>query len=495
MRSSEWNKASLVALVAAGLVSAGPVTTVPWNGHPGAASFTFDDACQSQLDNVVPALKARSIHATFFLYDVGGTFTNNKAKWVAAAKDGNELANHSVDHADFSKTIDATYQVGDMASRLRKSDPSVEAVTFAYPYCAIGYESAVGAENIIGRGCLFAAPYQPLQWKNPPSDWNNVGAIYVSDDANASGPTLTALDAAKSGGWISTLNHGVGGDWAVVSTANVLAMFDRAIANNLWVGTYQDVAAYWRAALVMDKVSATGAGPWTLSWTSPHAKMPKSVKLRVKLDVATFGNDVTVSQAGTEIPANSDGSYTVEFMKLGMTVAKKVASPGATFYQYANFGGLSAKLSEGSYTAAQLLAAGIPDNSIGSMKVDAGLTVSLYDGDNFVTTLGSYGADVADMATIGAGGKVTSLKIAKGSTVSVKSPGHTGAVRVRWSEGKLLLQGLEGGRMRLADLQGRSWDFRIAGGTASAAFLPTGVYRAWILDGADDMPLTVTVLR
>ena len=396
-------RTAIAAMAMAIGVMSGPVTTVPWNGHPGAVSFTFDDACQSQLTNVVPALKARGIHATFFLYDVGGTFTNNKAKWVAAAKDGNELANHSVDHADFSKSIDATYQVGDMASRLRKADASVEAVTFAYPYCAIGYESAVGAENIIGRGCLFAGPYQPLQWKNPPSNWNNVGAIYVSDDANATGPTLTALDAAKNGGWITTLNHGVGGDWVAVSKANVLAMFDRALANKLWVGTYQEVAAYWRAALVMDKVSASGSGPWTLSWSSPHPKMPRSVKLKVKLDAAAFGSDIVVSQAGAAIPPNSDGSYTVEFMKL-------------------------------------------------------------------------------------------SLNVAKGSTVSIKSRMQEEAVRVRWSEGALLVRGMTDGRMCLADLQGRRWDFRIAGGTAPAAFLPAGIYRAWI-DGAQDAPGIVTVLR
>lgn len=216
--------------------------------------------------------------------------------------------------------------------------------------------------------------------------------------------------------------------------------------------------------------------------------------LKVRLDAATFGSDVTVSQAGAAIPPNSDGSYTVEFMRLGMTVAKKAASAGATFYQYASFAGLSAKLSEGSYTAAQLLAAGIPDNSIGSMQVDAGLTVSLYDGDGFVTTLGDYGADVADLATIGAAGKVSSLKIAKGSTVPVKSRMQEEAVRVRWSEGALLVRGMTDGRMCLADLQGRRWDFRIAGGTAPAAFLPAGIYRAWI-DGAQDASGIVTVLR
>ena len=140
---------------------AAPVTVVPWNGYSGAASFTFDDACQSQLDNLVPALRTRKLHATFFLYDVGGAFSNNKAAWVAAAKDGNELANHTVDHEDLSTSTNATFEVSEMASRLRNADPSIQAVTLAYPGCAVGNEAAVNAENIIGRSCMFAGPYQP----------------------------------------------------------------------------------------------------------------------------------------------------------------------------------------------------------------------------------------------------------------------------------------------------------------------------------------------
>ena len=73
----------------------------------------------------------------------------------------------------------------------------------------------------------------------------------------------------------------------------------------------------------MDKVTASsGNGPWNLKWTSPHSKMPKSVKLKVKLDAATFGSDITVSQSGTVIPKNTDGSYTIDFMKLAMDVKK-----------------------------------------------------------------------------------------------------------------------------------------------------------------------------
>jgi hypothetical protein len=72
----------------------------------------------------------------------------------------------------------------------------------------------------------------------------------------------------------------------------------------------------------MDKVTASGSGPWNLTWTSPHSKMPKSVMLKVKLDAATFGSTITVSQDNVAIPANSDGSYTIDFMKLKLNVVK-----------------------------------------------------------------------------------------------------------------------------------------------------------------------------
>jgi len=309
-------------------VVANPVTTEPWNGYPGAVTFTFDDACQSQLTNVVPELKKRGIAATFFLYNSGNAFTANKAAWVAAEKNGNELANHTLDHSDLTKATNAATEVSSMAALLRAADTSIPAVTLAYPGCAVGSESAVGSENFMARGCLFSAPYAPLQWKTQPSDWLNVDAIYVSDDATATGPTMTAIDAAKNGGWIATLNHGVGGDWLSVTPANVTAMFDRAIKDGLWIGTFQEVGAYWRASFAMDKATLSGSGPWTLTWTSPHPKMPKSVKLKVKLDTATFGRSFTVSQGSVAIPVNKDGSYSVEFMKLALSVAKNTGPTG-----------------------------------------------------------------------------------------------------------------------------------------------------------------------
>jgi hypothetical protein len=53
------------------------------------------------------------------------------------------------------------------------------------------------------------------------------------------------------------------------------------------------------------------------------------------------------------------------------------------FYQHSSYNGWSATLSIGAYTTTQLIAAGIPDNDLSSIKVPLGLKVVLYDGDTF----------------------------------------------------------------------------------------------------------------
>lgn len=313
--------AGLSALLAAAAAHAGPITTVPWNGYTGAVSFTYDDARPSQIPTLIPQLDALGIKATFFITNMYD-FPSKKNDWIKAAKNGHELANHTSDH----KTPNTT-NVQSMAQTLRALDPIVDAVTFAYPNCTVTGTNAVSAESFMGRGCGGTA----YSWNSEPTDWMNIqGLIVTSTNANDKttdniSTAINSLNSAKSGNtWVSTVVHGVdASDGYSITAANNKKLLDQAVANKVWIGTYQEVGAYYRAHFTMDKVTASsGNGPWNLKWTSPHAKMPKSVKLKVKLDAATFGSEITVSQSGTEIPKNTDGSYTIDFMKLAMDVKK-----------------------------------------------------------------------------------------------------------------------------------------------------------------------------
>lgn len=328
-----WNPIhGILALVLpVSMAFAGPVKTVPWNGAPGAVTFTFDDGCSSQLTNVLPALRTRKINATFFVIG-NSSFWSNRAAWVGAAQAGDEIANHTVDHTNLTTISDTSkirQEIQMWADSLRALDTSIQAVTMATPNCAANptIDAIMNTQNIISRTCSSGSPYS---WKTKPFNWMEMQSQLVQD-ASSLATALSALDnAKKDSGWITSLNHGVGGDWLSMSASDVATMFDRAITNKLWIGTYQDVAAYWRASFTMDTVSAvaSAAGSWRLAWTSPHARMPRHVMLKVKLDAQVFGapGTTTVSQGSAAIPPNADGSYTIDFMKLQLAVTKNSAT-------------------------------------------------------------------------------------------------------------------------------------------------------------------------
>lgn len=306
-------------LLVVGAAIAAPVTTVPWNGYPGAVSLTYDDARNTQLPNLVPQLDGLGVKATFFITNMY-SFPGSKNDWIKVAKNGHELGNHTSDHNTPNNSNVAT-----MASTLRGLDPSVDAVTFAYPNCSITGTSSVSAESFMGRGCADTK----YDWGTQPGDWMNIQGQILGSSSVGNG--VAAINAAKSNKWVITIVHDVGNnpDQYSLTVADNKKLLDAAISNKLWIAPYGTVGAYYRAHFTMDKVTPTKNGSnWDLKWTSPHPKMPKVVKLRVKLDAATFGGNITVKQGDAAISPESDGSYVIDFMKLAMTVEPKSTGVG-----------------------------------------------------------------------------------------------------------------------------------------------------------------------
>ncbi len=315
-----WIRGLLCGVAAAW---SGPVKTIPWNGYPGAVTFTFDDGLPSQRANVLPALKSRGLHATFFL--IGNlNFRSYKAAWIQAARDGNELANHTLSHLHMpgiSTPDSIIHQIDDQATALRALDPSVESVTLAYPYCESDdlVDSLANLENFMVRSCGGTALFS---WKSNPSNWMRMASMSM-DSAHVA-TALTSLErASRDSSWLVTLDHGVGGDYLDIATSDLEKLLDKAMAQKLWIGTYQEVGAYWRAAKVMDTTTpiATLDG-WKLHWSLPHPQMPKSIPLRVKFNTTFFGDSVVIFQGNSLLAPDSDGSYRIEFTKLELEVRR-----------------------------------------------------------------------------------------------------------------------------------------------------------------------------
>ncbi|MFE2138116.1 peptidase inhibitor family I36 protein [Streptomyces sp. NPDC059466] len=85
------------------------------------------------------------------------------------------------------------------------------------------------------------------------------------------------------------------------------------------------------------------------------------------------------------------------------------SSSATTFYGDANYAGSAVSLAKGSYTVAQMEAAGIANDTMSSLKVPAGWTVEVYQDGNFDGTKWTYTADNPYVGT--ANDQMSSIRI------------------------------------------------------------------------------------
>ena len=314
----ECLKFPLCAAVTLAAVSAfaGPITTVPWNGHKGAASFTFDDGLHSQTNNLTFLDNMPDVSVTFFVCTGTMDFSTNSQPHLNYAKKGHEIGNHTVNHKDLTKEGNPASEISNAASKLRSM--GLEATSLATPYCAqnANVKNAINQEHFISRGCGGSGL---TGWDTEP-DWMQIDSHYWQQNGSTVSAFKSSADQAASGSkWHVQLNHGVGANWDVISAADIKTLIEYAVSKDLWVASFSKVGAYLRAHFTIDKATSTNTSTgFKVTWTSPHAHMPKSVPLRVKIQGA---QGKTVSQKGKEVKPNSDGTYTIEFMALELEVS------------------------------------------------------------------------------------------------------------------------------------------------------------------------------
>ena len=294
---------------------AAPITTVPWDGHPGAVSFTFDDSEISQLNNLGEYFeKNQDIKVTFFM--TGGMNAGNQSKYFPMAAKGHEIGNHSKSHSDLTGNgVNLKSEITDYKYTL-ESKGDFEVVSFATPYCY--YNDAVEAEiakaHIVNRNCQGATKYK---WDEEPV-WERISSDCYQGNTQQSKGNMS--EAKQKNAWTVQLNHGVDGAGFGygITPSDLISIMDEAKAQGLWRAPMGRVAAYYRAHFVIDKATSTDIdGGFKVTWKSPHSAMPKSVPLRVKIEGA---DGKTVKQKGKEIQAESDGSFVIEFMDLELEV-------------------------------------------------------------------------------------------------------------------------------------------------------------------------------
>lgn len=134
------------------LAAAGPVVDAAeesvriarWQGdRAGAFALTFDDGQREQVTLAAPLLDALGLKATFVINpgktpaQTGETWNASWDEWRAMAKNGHEIGNHSMTHANFNQVKDEGLEEEIVAAQQRiEREIGQPCITFCYPFNA-----------------------------------------------------------------------------------------------------------------------------------------------------------------------------------------------------------------------------------------------------------------------------------------------------------------------------------------------------------------------
>ena len=198
-----------------------------------AVSLSYDDALDSQLDNAIPALDKHNLKGTFYLTLSSPVLTQRLDEWRAAAKNGHELANHSLFHQcsrsqpgrdwvpvqhDLDKVTalklhdeimlgNALLFAIDGKTERTFTAPCGDTLVSGENYIELIKSEFVGIKSVIGDGIT--------------ADMSTLDPSYVNFTAPSGVTGKNLIDqvkqAAKKGTMVNFTFHGIGGDHLQVS--------------------------------------------------------------------------------------------------------------------------------------------------------------------------------------------------------------------------------------------------------------------------------------
>ena len=234
-----------------------------WNGKKCAVVLTYDDALNTHLDNVIPALDSVNLKATFYLSGYFPGCRERLKDWSKAAKGGHELANHTLFHpcegnkpgrnwvkADYDLS---TYSMTRLLDELKMTNVLLESIdgkkrrTFAYP---CGDTSAGGQSYVdqIKNDFVSARGVKKEMVKINSIDLYNVPSYGINGET---GEQLIELveEAMAQGALIVFLFHGVGGEHNLnvsLDAHRQLLHYLKQKEKDVWITTFQDATDFAR---------------------------------------------------------------------------------------------------------------------------------------------------------------------------------------------------------------------------------------------------------
>lgn len=218
--------------------------------------LTYDDGMATHLSNAIPQLDEAGLKGTFYINSVKGQ--HEAAAWIAAARNGHELGNHSVFHpcpaalgwpedlVTEGYTIDR--MMGEVAATdaiLDLLDPGKPFRTYAYPCnnTQVGgqsYKKALKASKLVryarGGGDSrhgLITDFRTLDRMEVPS--------FIADEKTTAADLIALVEKARqSKGLLVFQFHGVGGQWISISNETHQAFLGYLASHktDIWVATF-----------------------------------------------------------------------------------------------------------------------------------------------------------------------------------------------------------------------------------------------------------------
>jgi len=236
-------------------------TDTIWHSKNCAVVLTYDDALNVDLTNAIPALDSVGLKATFFISDYFDGLNAQVFKWKKAAKEGHELANHTVWHPCEGGRSGREFVTNDydlnnytlkrMTNEIRTMNNMLKAIdgktkrTFAYP-CGdtkihdTAYLDGLRNDFIAARGI------QPEMLPINKIDLYNIGCYSGNGQT---GEQLIALvkQAQSTHSLLVFLFHGVGGEHSLnisLTAHSELLHFLQENQKEIWIAPLIDLAEY-----------------------------------------------------------------------------------------------------------------------------------------------------------------------------------------------------------------------------------------------------------
>lgn len=233
--------------------------------------LTYDDGLETQLSTVIPQLNTAGLKATFFLNSIQGSAKSDVIGqtpeavlgWTNAAKDGHELANHTLFHAcpeklgwDKSVSIE-TYTINKIVTEIKTAniillllDPERKERSFAYP-CNNSSIGDTDYSTVIKKQQLVKYARTGGDSNSVITDFKNLNPMKVPSWHVWTGTTLTQLIAfaekvKKAKGMGVYQLHGVGGQIFQISseTHREFLAYLKAHPEDYWVTTFSEAMDY-----------------------------------------------------------------------------------------------------------------------------------------------------------------------------------------------------------------------------------------------------------